>query len=255
MNFIISATTDIGITKQTNQDSYNVRVLSTPHGKMVFAVLCDGMGGLAKGEVASASLVEAFTKWSLDRLPLLCQTEIHDADIRNDWVGIVTEYNEKIKNYGRRSGIDMGTTVTAILLTAKRYFIINVGDTRAYEIYDAVKVLTKDQTVVAREVELGILTEEEAKTDSRRSVLLQCVGASVVVSPDLFFGETKTNAIYMLCSDGFRHEITEDEIYFSLNPGVMNDADGMKRQMDTLVNLNKQRQERDNISVITIRTF
>lgn len=255
MNFIISASTDIGITKQTNQDCYNARLLSTPQGEMVFAVLCDGMGGLAKGEVASAALVDAFTKWSVERLPQLCQTEIRDSDIRADWVGIVTEYNDKIKNYGRQFGVEMGTTVTAILITSKRYYIINVGDTRAYEIYGAVRVLTKDQTLVAREVELGILTEEEAKTDSRRSVLLQCVGASDVVYPDLFFGETHTNAVYMLCSDGFRHEITEDEIYFNLNPSVMNDADGMKDHMDALIELNKRRQERDNISVITIRTF
>lgn len=255
MNFIVSASTDIGITKDTNQDSYNVRVMSTPQGKMVFAVLCDGMGGLAKGEVASASLVNAFTKWSSERLPRLCQTAIQDTDIRSDWVGLVTEYNDKIKNYGKRSGVDMGTTVTAILITPSRYFIINVGDTRAYEISDSVKVLTKDQTVVAHEVEIGNLTEEEAKTDSRRSVLLQCVGASDVVYPDLFFGETKTNAVYMLCSDGFRHEITDDEIFAYLNPGVMNDADGMKRNIDSLIDINKQRQERDNITVITVRTF
>ena len=50
MKFLISATTDIGLTKSTNQDSYNVRVVSTKQGKVVFAVLCDGMGGLAKGE-------------------------------------------------------------------------------------------------------------------------------------------------------------------------------------------------------------
>ena len=42
MNFIISASTVIGITKNTNHDSYDVKVLSTPQGKMVFAVLCDG---------------------------------------------------------------------------------------------------------------------------------------------------------------------------------------------------------------------
>lgn len=255
MNFIVSASTDIGIKKDTNQDSYNVQVLSTPQGKMVFAVLCDGMGGLSKGEVASASLVNAFTKWSLHRLPLLCRTEIQDSAIRSDWVGIVTEFNEKIKNYGKRSGVDMGTTVTSILITPKRYYILNVGDTRAYEIADSVRVLTKDQTVVAREIELGHLTEEEAKTDSRRSVLIQCVGASDAVYPDMFFGDTKTNAVYMLCSDGFRHEISADEIFAYLNPGVMNDADGMKANAGSLIELNKQRQERDNLSVITIRTF
>ncbi|MBR3761308.1 MAG: serine/threonine-protein phosphatase [Lachnospiraceae bacterium] len=255
MNFIISGVTDIGLTKNTNQDSYNARVYSTKQGKVAFAVLCDGMGGLAKGEVASAFLVNAFCKWADTRLPVLCEGEIQDCDIRNEWTSIVTEYNEKIKIYGKKCGISMGTTVTAMLLTEKRYYIVNVGDTRAYEIAESVKVLTKDQTVVAREVELGNLTEEAAERDSRRSVLLQCVGASDSVYPDLFFGETRLNAVYMLCSDGFRHEITANEIYQYLQPGVMLDAEGMKQNMNALIELNKQRQERDNISVVSIRTF
>lgn len=255
MNFIVSATTDIGLTKSTNQDSYNVRVFGTKQGKIVLAVLCDGMGGLAKGEVASASLVNAFCKWADTKLPILCEGEITDSDIRADWVGIATEYNEKIKNYAASCGTNMGTTVTVLMLTSTRYYIMNVGDTRAYEITDAVTVLTKDQTVVAREVELGNLTPEEAERDSRRSVLLQCIGASDAVYPDMFFGDTKLNAVYMLCSDGFRHEITEDEIHQYLNPNVMVDADGMKQNMDALIDLNKQRQERDNISVVSIRTF
>lgn len=255
MNYIISASTDIGNTKQTNQDSYNVRVFSTSKGKMTFAILCDGMGGLAKGEVASSSVVKAFVNWSDNALPKLVENGISDAAIRNDWVNIVTEYNEKIKLYGKKIGAAVGTTVTAMLITETRYYIINVGDTRAYEILDSLKVLTKDQTVVAREVELGNLTLEEAKSDPRRSVLLQCVGASEMVYPDMFFGDAKLNAVYMLCSDGFRHEISEEEIYAYLNPNMMLSVDDMKRNVDTLIDLDKQRQERDNITVISIRTF
>ena len=251
----VSASTDIGLTKSTNQDSYNVRVFSTGQGKVVLAVLCDGMGGLSKGEVASASLVNAFTKWSDNKLPALCETAISDEAIYTDWLNITKEYNEKIKAYAASCGTNMGTTATVLMLTETRYFILNVGDTRTYEIFDSVKVLTKDQTVVAREVELGHLTPEEAEHDPRRSVLLQCIGASDEVIPDFFFGDTKLNATYMLCSDGFRHEITEDEMYGYLNPSVMTDADGMKNNMDALIEINKQRHERDNISVITIRTF
>lgn len=255
MNFIVSATTDIGLTKSTNQDSYNVRVFNTNHGKIVLAVLCDGMGGLSKGEVASASLVNAFCKWADTKLPVLCKNGIADSDIRADWDSIARDYNEKIKSYAASCGTNMGTTLTAILLTQGRYYIVNVGDTRVYEITNTVSQLTKDQTVVAREVEQGILTPEEAEKDLRRSVLLQCVGASDEVYPDFFFGKTEVDAVYMLCSDGFRHEITEDEIYQYLNPNVMVDADGMKQKMDALIELNKQRQERDNISVVSIRTF
>ncbi len=255
MNFIVSASTDIGTTKQTNQDSYNVRVMTTPAGKMTFAILCDGMGGLAKGEVASSSLVNAFVNWTETRLPELCRTGITDAAIRSDWVNIATEFNEKIKVYGKRIGASAGTTLNAILLTESRYYIINVGDTRTYELTDSVRVLTKDQTVVAREVELGNLTPEEAETDSRRSVLLQCIGASDVVYPDMFFGDTQLGAVYMLCSDGFRHEISADEIYAGLNPNVMLEANQMKRNIDDLIELDKQRKERDNITVVTVRTF
>lgn len=255
MNYIVSASTDVGTTKKTNQDSLNVKVLTTNQGKAVFAVLCDGMGGLQKGEVASASVVNAFNKWAVERLPLISQNGITDSDIRKEWVDIATDYNEKIKNYGKRSAANLGTTLTAMLITDSRYYIINVGDTRAYEIADSVRVLTKDQTLVAREVELGNMTEEEAHSDYRRSVLLQCVGASDNICPDMLFGDTKKDAVYMLCSDGFRHEITADEIYSYLQPTNMTDANGMKANVDALIETDKQREERDNISVITVRTF
>ena len=255
MNFIVSGNTDIGLTKSTNQDSLSIKVVNTKQGRMVFAILCDGMGGLDKGEVASASVICAFDNWLMTELPILCESPIEDSAIRSQWENIVTEQNNKIKAYGAGQGVKLGTTVTAMLLTQTRYYIINVGDTRAYELYDGIRQITNDQTFVAREVALGNMTEEQAHTDERRSVLLQCVGASDEVYPDMFFGDTKLNAVYMLCTDGFRHEITPEEIYTYLNPNVMVDADGMKHNMDSLINLNKQRQERDNITVISIRTF
>lgn len=74
MNFIISTATDIGTTKSTNQDSFNACVYNTSIGKIAFAVLCDGMGGLSKGEVASASLVNAFRKWEITDFLFFAQT-------------------------------------------------------------------------------------------------------------------------------------------------------------------------------------
>lgn len=255
MNFIVAASTDIGLIKETNQDCYSVRVYSSKFGKIVFAVMCDGMGGLEKGEIASASVANAFCKWADNRFPTLCEEDLNDDTIRKEWTDIVKEYNEKIQTYSLTCGIHMGTTVTTILLHSNRYFIMNIGDTRAYEISDTVDVLTKDQTVVAQEVELGHLSWEEAEQDPRRSVLLQCVGASEEIIPEFVFGKTKLDAVYILCTDGFRHEISNDEIFQYLNPDVMLNCDGMKRNMEQLIDLNKQRKERDNISVISIRTF
>ena len=130
MDFIISAITDIGTTKSTNQDSFNVRVLSTPKGKMVFAVLCDGMGGLSKGEIASASLVNGYCKWVDNKLPILCEEGFDDVDIRSDWTEIAIEYNEKIKNYmvDRFNGNKIGMKPTGSSRRESFYlFVANIN--------------------------------------------------------------------------------------------------------------------------------
>ena len=255
MNFIISANTDVGTTKSTNQDSLSMMVLNTVRGRMVFGVLCDGMGGLEKGEVASASVIHAFRNWALTDLPKLCEEALEDAVIRNQWEQIIAEQNQRIKRYGARHGVRLGTTVVALLLTQYRYYILNVGDSRAYVLTNDIQQLTSDQTYVAREVAMGHMTEEEAEQDSRRNVLLQCVGASDEVYPDMFFGDVQTDAVYMLCSDGFRHEISSGEIFEKLQPGVLLDEYAMHNNARLLIDLNKQRQERDNISVALVRTF
>lgn len=255
MEFIVSANTDIGLVKDTNQDGMSVKVLNTLQGKMVFAILCDGMGGLAKGEVASTTVISAFNDWVYNKLPLLCKAPIEDSTIRSQWEEIVIKQNELIKSYGASQGIRLGTTIVVMLITQTRYYVLNIGDSRAYEIFDTIHQLTEDQTFVAREVQLGRMTEEEAKTDSRRSVLLQCVGASDEIYPDMFFGESKKDAVYMLCSDGFRHEITPDEIYEKFQPAALVDTVSMDNNAKYLIELNKQRAERDNISTVLIRTY
>jgi serine/threonine protein phosphatase PrpC len=255
VNFIVSANTDIGITKATNQDSLSVKVINTPQGRMVFAILCDGMGGLEKGEVASATVIRAFDQWVHNSLPGLCEAPLDDSVIRAQWSQIVDEQNKLIGSYGARQGTRMGTTAVIMLLTQTRYYVMNVGDSRAYEIVDGLKQITADQTFVAREVALGNMTAEEAERDERRSVLLQCIGASEEVYPDMFFDQVKEGAVYMLCSDGFRHEITPQEIYEKLQPVRMTDEETMRRSAWELVELNKQRRERDNISVALIKTL
>lgn len=255
MNFLISGNTDIGTTKSTNQDSLSVKIINTNQGRMAFAILCDGMGGLDKGEVASASVIRAFDNWVRNELPVLCNAPIEDYVLRSQWEKIITEQNNTIKTYGARQGVRLGTTAVVLLLTERRYYILNIGDSRVYELSDTIRQLTADQTFVAREVSLGNMTEEQAAQDERRSVLLQCVGASDEVYPEMTFGETKANAVYMLCSDGFRHEITAAEIFEKLRPEMLLDENMMDVNVTSLIELNKQRQERDNISVAMVRTF
>ena len=254
MNYIISANSDIGIKKSTNQDNLFVKVFNTPTGKMTLAVLCDGMGGLQKGEVASAVVIDAFNDWAINQLSVLSTAKIDKDVITEQWNDIVQQMNTRIMDYGKSIGINLGTTCVALLLTDYGYFVMNVGDSRIYEISDTLVQLTNDQTLVAREVSLGKLTPEQAEKDPRRSILLQCVGASKVVKPEFIFGDTIQDCVYMLCSDGFRHEITPEEIQSYFNPSQLVNTDVMEKNILTLIEENKSRLEQDNISVITIRT-
>lgn len=254
LDYIISASTDIGIKKDTNQDGLLVKSFNTKYGKMVFAVLCDGMGGLAKGEIASSETIRAFNDWFCRSLPSLLSEKIEDSLIRQQWSDIVRIQNERIKSYSHSLNLNMGTTVVAGLFTQNRMFLMNVGDSRAYEIMYGVRQITKDHTVVNDEVEKGILTPEQAKNDPRRNVLLQCIGASDSVYPGFYFEDVKSDAVYMLCSDGFIHEITENEIFSVMKPENMTDKITMKKNLDLLIETDKQRLEKDNISVIAIKT-
>ena len=254
MNFIISASTDLG-GKSANQDSMSALVLNTPQGPMAFAVLCDGMGGLEHGELASAAVVRAFRRWALTVLPVLCREPLEDRIIRRHWETLITDLNNRIQQYSVHNNTRMGTTVAAILLTQKRYYIVNMGDSRVYELTDRIRQLTKDHSWVAREVEAGRISPEEAEHHPKRNVLTQCIGAPRQVFADMFFGTTKKNAVYLLCSDGFRHEITGDEIFEKLCPGALDGSVAMKKQTAELIEMNKQRGETDNISVALIRSY
>lgn len=252
MRFIATADTDVGIVKDTNQDSMLIKHGVADGKEILLAVICDGMGGLSKGELASATVIRAFSKWFDEELPF----ELENLDLQvigAKWSLLLKELNAKILEYSKNHGIEgVGTTFSGILFVDNQYVIGHVGDTRIYHIGASLTQLTTDQTFVAREISRGTMTLEQAKTDKRRNLLLQCVGASKVVEPQIICGNAEKGA-YMLCSDGFRHEISEAEIYESLNPVNLMNKDAMHNNARYLIEQNKSRKEKDNISVLLIK--
>lgn len=255
MKFITSVHTDVGIKKSTNQDSVFVEVANTDYGEVMLAVVCDGMGGLKKGEVASAMLIRAFSRWFHQEFPKLLYSDFDSNQLRESWIKLITEQNSRISMYGADNYVSLGTTAVAVLLIDNIYYIINVGDSRAYLIKDNMQQLTLDQTVIQREIDLGHMTVEQAMRSPDRNVLLQCVGASIDVQPDFYVGEYEPDSIFMLCSDGYRHVITVDEFYSRLNPKLLKTKESMHEAAVYFTELNKARNETDNISVALIRAY
>lgn len=268
-HYTVAAQTDIGIMKNVNQDSLTVKVANTPYGEAAVAVLCDGMGGLEQGEIASAVVVRAYEQWFLKAFPSALEERNGKMDIRwlqNHWESIANDCNARILDYSRERKNTMGTTLTVLLLFGGNFYISHVGDCRVYHMTDfgdKMKQVTTDQTYVEREVALGHMTPEQAKNDSRRNVLLQCIGTVRQVEPDFIVGEYQPQDSFLLCSDGFRHQLLEQEIYDYCHL-ALNDIKWyveyrqensrlMNVQLKYLIEQNKKRMEKDNISAILIK--
>lgn len=157
--------------------------------------------------------------------------------------------------YGQQNNLNLGTTLTAMLFIGARYSIIHVGDSRAYEISKTgdVKQLTNDQTFVNREVSAGRMTKEEAKVHPKRNVLLQCIGSSKVVKPEVVHGNAKKGAYYLICSDGFRHLLTDDDFrkLIKSNGSAGFDKE-TQMQLRMLTNFDKENGESDNITSVVL---
>lgn len=255
MKYLLATATDTGIGKETNQDAILLKRALWGEEQIAFAVMCDGMGGLEKGEVASASLIKAFGKWFDEELPEILSSQMVETRLLTSWNKLIKEMNYKIGVYGLEHKIRLGTTCTAMFFLTEDYYIAHIGDSRAYEVKKRIIQLTKDQTLVQREVDWGLLTPKEAENDLRRSVLLQCVGASEFIEPVYLKGKIAKDAVYILCCDGFRHVISDAEIYKSLLPERMTDEKVMENKIYELIRVIKERGEQDNISAITIRTW
>ena len=265
MNYRVCISTDKGTVKEVNQDSTMVKVANSDRfGRIVMGTLCDGMGGLAHGEVASSRFVERMQEWFTQELPLVLSrtnatTKLDEndddddviADISRAWQAIAIDMNQKIFEYGLEKNAPLGTTAVVFLTLGNEYAIMNIGDSRAYMFTgDEMALLTHDQSVIQDMIDRGMMTPEEAEDSPQKSVLLQCVGASDNVSPQFVRGEINEDSSIVLCSDGFWRKLKKEEMIDALKPEKCTNEDDMKNKLDELVELVKSRKETDNISAV-----
>ncbi|MBR3759632.1 MAG: serine/threonine-protein phosphatase [Ruminococcus sp.] len=252
MKYIVAAETDIGITKKVNQDSICVKNAETKQGNVALVLVCDGMGGLSSGELASAEVVRSFSDWFDYELSYELESW-NWRDVGQKVLNRLKILNARIIDYGRQNDLQLGTTATGILAVNNQMMIFHVGDTRIYKLSHHLEQLTEDHTFVNREVKKGNMTPEQAKNDPRRNALTQCIGVSGDITPEIKFGTIENGINYLVCSDGFRHVITEDEIFSGLSPERITTKSSMQARLRGLIETVKSRKESDNISAVMFR--
>lgn len=242
MEYLFAYHTDKGRVKAVNQDSLLVEQAVYRGQEAVLAVICDGMGGLKHGELASAEVISAFDKWFKGQFPELTDQEEFEDDLYDSWEILLQDIHRKIKEYGQTHGIRIGTTATVMLLWQEEYYIAHIGDCRIYEIKEGIRRLTRDQV------------QAEIEIDGRENVLLQGIGASKRICPVYYSGKAEEGTVFLMCTDGFRHKISEQELYQFLAPNEMNEESVMSEQLRKITETVIERGERDNISAIALHT-
>lgn len=174
---------------------------------------------------------------------MLADREEFEDELYDSWEMLFQKVHRKIKEYGKLRGIRLGTTATAMLLWQERFYIAHVGDCRIYEIKERIRRLTKDQV------------QGELRRKDGAHILLQGVGASQTLRPVYHSGEVEEDAVYLLCTDGFRHKVSEQELWQAFAPGEMVDEAKMRRRGEGVAEVVMERGEKDNISVILLRSM
>jgi protein phosphatase len=202
MNFY--SKTDIGKKRVENQDRVWAGTLggSPAHeDEAVAVVLCDGMGGENAGSRAAQMTVEFIT----ERFKQGFRGDVNRNTIRNLMLTSLISANSLVWDEARSdpNKHGMGTTCVAAIIHSERAYIINVGDSRAYHIFeDCVQQITIDHTYVRTLVEGGEITEEESHYHPSRNAITRAIGAESSITPDYFEIELFENSILLLSSDG-----------------------------------------------------
>ena len=195
-----AAATDIGLVRQGNQDAV--------YADDTLAVIADGMGGHAAGEVAAAMTID------------MVRDGFHRSQSVEGLVEAIQGANDAVLRDARSTPahFGMGTTVIAVGLTydfqgVVSPTLVHVGDSRAYQLRDgALRQLSEDHSVAEEWVRMGRLTPEEAAVHPRRHQLTRGVGVEDTIAIDVASINAVAGDRILLCSDGLSNELDADTL-------------------------------------------
>lgn len=239
---------DRGSVRKKNEDYVdNLKVSEHSH----LFVLADGMGGHNKGEVASETAVETVVQY-FQKHSQVIETlyQKNDMDRARDFMlRSIDQANDKVYHLSKQEDKKgMGTTLVLTYLMEKQALIANVGDSRVYLYREGkLRQLTIDNSYVQELMDLGLITQEQAKHHSRKNYITRAIGTSVRSKVDFYDIEIQPGDIILMCSDGLSNMVEEKDVEEILSLKYM-----PMFSCEQLVALAKQRGGYDNISIILI---
>lgn len=238
----ISARTDVGIVRSNNQDSYAAGEFQNG---VAWAVVCDGMGGNAGGNIASSTAVKSIS----ERITSAYRETMTSSSIKNLLVTAITNANFEIYDMAADNLdlLGMGTTVVAAIMTKNTLYIAHAGDSRAYLITkEEIRQLTRDHSVVQDLVDRGEITPEQARTHPRKNLITRALGVDESLKVDFTVEDLKGDETLLICTDGLSNMVEPLDIYRVV-------ADNPHEEIaEILVNQANENGGEDNITVVAI---
>ncbi|MBQ9648715.1 MAG: Stp1/IreP family PP2C-type Ser/Thr phosphatase [Oscillospiraceae bacterium] len=238
--------TDVGLRRHENQDTYAFEAFGAPD--TVVAVVCDGMGGVSGGQLASSLAVSTF----MEELHKLAHVDMTVEQVREMASFCVARANTAVYERAQTEEIyrGMGTTLVAAIASSDVAVVCNVGDSRAYHIgADGIARVTRDHSVVEEMIESGDITREEARTHPNRNLITRALGPDENTACDVFTVELAEGDSLLLCSDGLIVTAEDSELLEI----VRAESDG-EAALQRLLELAKSRGAPDNVTAVLIRT-
>jgi len=259
MRLDIAALSDVGRRKKNNEDSY-VIVREGAKNLNLFkegALVCvaDGLGGHTGGEIASKLAVKIVGELIKEK-PARTPQNGDDGNEQNEGPlpkvrAAIEKANESIFQTNKdlvRTRRPMGTTLLTAIITPKKIYIGNVGDSRCYHIRDGeILAQTEDHSWVDEQVKMGLMSKSEAETDRRKNIVTRCVGTHEEVTVDTYRWHIVPGDMLLMCTDGLVNMVKDDEIKreFQRNAAAAEIA-------HRLVNKANEYGGKDNITVVVV---
>ena len=240
--------TDKGKKRPDNQDRFSIFLPESDSVCCLISV-CDGMGGANGGAKAAETAIEVYNSSVAE---MLCDCDgdgavmavlSRAAEKANSAVYSAANENEELSG--------MGTTLVSFFQLGSSYFLLNVGDSRAYLINrDEIRQISHDHSYVQHLIDSGELSASKAANHPQRNIITRAIGIESEVIPEVKKIDTAGYTYLLLCSDGLHGEVKEQDIKKTVIDG---ETESVREKVSALVALANKKGGNDNITVILAR--
>ena len=219
--------------RKGNQDSITLQRMVTRRGSVSMALLCDGMGGMDHGEIASGYVAERIGIWFYDVLPTQLKQGYRAAGVSRSLQRALFRIHEDLRQYGEQRGWHCGTTFTMVLLIGRRWQMFHLGDSAAYR--------------------LGRQAKRISFAHTGKGGLLRCIGIGRYHKPQEKRGHWFREGDFLLASDGMQHHLKDGDLNHALARERIADRGQAEKALQDLARIAAARGESDNMSAVYIR--